>query len=154
MRVTKLCAVLLVVVALSLGGARAGAETKNCTAIGTVPAVITVQGIYCFTDNLGTSTTSGNAIDIQTNNVVLDLNGFKLGGLAAGPGTLAQGIHALNRQNITVKNGTVRGFYQGIVLEDAGASQGHVIEDIRADQNTVTGIAVFGGARSFATTRS
>jgi copper-binding protein NosD len=76
--------------------------------------------------------------------VILDLNGFKLGGLAAGPGTLAQGIHALNRQNITIKNGTVRGFYQGIVLENAGASQGHVIEDIRADLNTVTGIAVWG----------
>lgn len=55
MRVTKLCAALLVVLASSLGGARAGAETKNCTVIAAVPAVITAQGTYCFTQDLSTS---------------------------------------------------------------------------------------------------
>ena len=69
-----------------------------------LPAVITVQGVYCFTDHLSTAMTSGHAIDIQTNNVILDLNGFKLGGLAGGLGTLAIGVHAINRQNITIKN--------------------------------------------------
>src|SRR5450756_2016927 len=87
--------------------APAQAETVNCTAITALPAVITVQGIYCFTGDLTTAMTIGSAIDIQTNNVVLDLNGFKLGGLAAGPGTLASGIFANNRQNITIRNGTV-----------------------------------------------
>jgi hypothetical protein len=125
--------------------APAQAETVHCTAITVLPAVITVQGIYCFTADLTTAMTSGFAIDIQTNNVVLDLNGFKLGGLAAGPGTVAIGIRATNRQNITIKNGTIRGFWYGIYLDDAGASQGHVVEDIRADQNTAVGIAV-GGA--------
>ena len=72
--------------------ATAQAETVNCTPITTLPAVITVQGIYCLTGNLSTAMTSGNAIEIQTNNVVLDLNGFKLGGLAAGSGTGAAGI--------------------------------------------------------------
>jgi len=37
--------------------------------------------------------TSGNAITIATNNVVLDLNSFKLGGLSAGLGTNANGIY-------------------------------------------------------------
>jgi hypothetical protein len=129
-------AVLLVLLALVFSAAPARAEIVNCTPITALPAVITVQGIYCFTGNLSTAMTSGNAIDIQTNNVVLDLNGFKLGGLAAGLGTHTYGIHALNRQNITIKNGTVRGFLFGIRLEDTGTSQGHVIEDIRADQNT------------------
>jgi hypothetical protein len=124
--------------------APAQAETVHCTAITALPTVITVQGIYCFTADLTTAMTSGNAIDIQTNNVVLDLNGFKLGGLAAGLGTGAYGIRALNRQNITIKNGTVRGFYLGIFLENSGSSQGHVVEDIRADQNTVVGIQVNG----------
>src|SRR5262245_51671341 len=137
-------AVLLVLLALAVGATQAHAETINCTPITTLPAVITVQGIYCFTGHLSTAITSGNAIDIQTNNVILDLNGFKLGGLAAGLGTTAHGIHASNRQNITIKNGTVRGFFRGIYLEDAGASQGHVIEDIRADQNTFGGIEVRG----------
>jgi hypothetical protein len=120
------------------------AETVNCTAITALPAVISVQGIHCFTEDLTTAITTGFAIDIQTNNVVLDLNGFKLGGLAAGLGTDAKGIHAFDRQNITIKNGTIRGFLQGIILEDTGLSQGHVVEDIRADQNTFVGIQVAG----------
>jgi len=127
-----------------LWAAAAHAETVNCTAITSVPVVITVQGIYCFTGHLATAIASGSAIDIQTNNVILDLNGFKLGGIAAGTGTNAIGIHAANRLNITIKNGTVRGFLEGIFLQDSGASQGHVIEDIRADLNTFVGIEVNG----------
>ena len=103
-----------------------------------------MQGVYCFTGDLATAMTSGNAINIETNNVVLDLNGFKLGGLAAGTGTFALGIHANNRQNLTIKNGTIRGFSGGILLQDSGASQGHIVEDIRADQNTLVGIDVRG----------
>ena len=144
MHTTKLAASLLVVLALTLATAPARAQTTNCTAITALPAVITVQGVYCFTDHLSTAITVGNAIDIQTNNVTLDLNGFKLGGLAAGPGTETIGIHATDRQNITIKNGTIRGFLYGIRLVDSGASQGHVVEDIRADQNTVHGIEVAG----------
>ena len=142
MHTAKLAASLLVLLALVLGAVPAHSETVNCTAITSLPAVITVQGVYCFTDNLSTAMTSGNAIDIQTNNVILDLNGFKLGGLAAGLGTQTVGINALNRQNITIKNGTIRGFLTGILL--FGASQGHVVEDIRADQNTLAGIDVRG----------
>jgi hypothetical protein len=124
--------------------APARAETVNCTPITALPAIITTQGIYCFTGNLSTAMTIGNAIDIQTNNVVLDLNGFKLGGLAAGLNTQARGIHASNLQNITIKNGTIRGFDIGIFLEGGGASQGHIIEGVRADQNTSAGIDVQG----------
>ena len=142
---TAKCSVpLLVMLALVLGTSPARAETVSCTAITSLPAVITVQGIYCFTGDLNTALTSGNAIDIQTNNVVLDLNGFKLGGLAAGLGTNAFGIAADNRQNLTIKNGTIRGFFLGIRLGNSGASQGHVVEDIRADQNTSIGLSVAG----------
>jgi copper-binding protein NosD len=144
MHPVKLAASLLVLIALVVGAAPARAETVNCTPILALPAVITVQGIYCFTGDLATAMTSGNAIDIQTNNVVLDLNGFKLGGLAGGLGTTAVGIYALDRQNITIKNGTIRGFQMGIFLDDTGLSQGHVVEDIRADLNTFMGIQVRG----------
>ena len=142
MHTAKLAASLLVLFALTLATAPARAQTTNCTAITALPAVITVQGVYCFTDHLSTAITVGNAIDIQTNNVTIDLNGFKLGGLAAGLGTGTFGIYAGSRQNITIKNGTIRGFFRGILL--GGASQGHVVEDIRADQNTYIGIQVSG----------
>ena len=140
----KLAASRLFALALVLVAGPTPGETINCTPITTLPAVITVQGVYCFKGNLQTGMTSENAIDIQTNNVVLDLNGFKLGGLSAGLGTNTFGIYALERQNITVKNGTIRGFRQGIVLDGFLASQGHIVEDIRADQNTQVGIHVGG----------
>jgi len=119
------------------------AETTNCTAITTLPYTITTQGVYCLTGNLATSMTSGNAIDIQTNNVTIDLNGFKLGGLAAGTGTTTYGINANQRKNITIRNGSIRGFFYGIFLNDNypyTASQGNLIEYIRAEQNTYIGI--------------
>jgi hypothetical protein len=144
MQTAKLAASLLVLLAWVLGAAPARAETVNCTPITALPAVIHSPGVYCFIGDLITSLLSVDAIDIQAHNVVLDLNGFKLGGLGAGPGTFSVGISAFNRQNLTIKNGTIRGFAYGIFLDDAGASQGHVVEDIRADQNTVAGIVVRG----------
>jgi nitrous oxidase accessory protein NosD len=90
---------------------------------------------------------SGSAITITVNNVTIDLNGYKLGNLAAGTDTLAAGIFANQKKNITIKNGTIRGFFNGIFLNDVSpytASSGHLIEDIRADGNTQIGIWVAG----------
>jgi hypothetical protein len=145
MRTASYLIVPVLGLALMLSTVSTRAETINCVPITVVPVTITVQGIYCFTQHLNSGSTTGNAIDIQTNNVILDLNGWKLGGLAAGLGTQANGIYADNRANITIKNGTVRGFYEGIRLNDSsGASLGHVVENIRADQNTHVGIEVAG----------
>ncbi len=143
MRTRRYAAALLPLLAIVSLPRSARAETINCTAITTVPAVISTPGVYCLTGSLTTAVTSGKAIDIQASNVVLDLNGFRIAGLAAGPATATYGIYALNRQNITVRNGIVRGFIAGIFLEGS-SSQGHLIEDVRADQNTTVGIGVGG----------
>jgi len=140
MSAAKLGAALLALLAIA-GSARA--ETVDCTPISVLPAVITVQDVYCLTADVNMAAASGNAIDVQTNNVVIDLNGFTLGGLG-GAGTTAVGIHALDRVNVTIKNGTVRGFLKGIYFETSGASQGNVVDSIRADQNTLVGIQVDG----------
>jgi hypothetical protein len=94
------------------------AETTQCTAITSLPTTISTQGIYCLTGNLATNLASGNAIEITVNNVSIDMNGFKLGNLAAGAGTTALGIFADQRKNITIRNGTIRGFLFGIWLDD------------------------------------
>ena len=123
------------------------AETIDCTAITSLPYTINTQGVYCLTGNLSTSIASGNAITIDTNNVIIDMNGYKLGGLAAGDGTETNGIYAFQRKNITIRNGVIRGFYRGVYLHAGGAystSQGHVVTDILADQNTHIGISVQG----------
>jgi hypothetical protein len=90
--------------------------------------------------------TSSFAIQIMVNNVILDLNGRKLQGQGAGPGTQAAGIVSLDRKNVTIRNGTVRGFAAGIALSGFSdtKSQGHVIEDMRLDSNTQVGIFVRG----------
>ena len=137
---------LIATLLVALSGSRAPleAETVKCTAITALPAVINFPGVYCFTGTLSTAMTSGNAIVIASNDVVLDLNGFTLDGSAAGTGTTATGIIAGNRRYITIKNGTVRGFLTGIALVDTGRSQANVVEDIRALQNRLTGIQVDG----------
>ena len=122
---------------------QARAETSNCTSITTLPTVISTQGVYCLKQDLSTAITSGTAITINTNNVTIDCNDFKLGGLGGGPATLANGIGATNRSNITVRNCNIRGFYIGVNL--SGASGGyHMVENSRFDLNTTVGIYMSG----------
>jgi len=135
----------LIALATALMATPAKAETIECTVIDTIPIIITVQGVYCLKGNLASSLTSGNMIEVATNNVTIDMNGFKLGGLAAGAGTNANGIFALNRRNITIRNGSIRGFFRGIFLDgDAASSSGHLLEDLRLDGNTAIGAQVQG----------
>ena len=130
-----------------LAAAPAHGETfHTCTTIiASLPTVITAQGVYCLNHDLATAITSGNAIDIQTNNVTVDCNDFKIGGLAAGAGTATYGIYANNRANETVRRCNIRGFYFGI--EFTGASSfGHLVEDSRFDGNTYMGMLVAGNS--------
>jgi parallel beta-helix repeat protein len=99
--------------------------------------------------DLGTSLSSGNAIEIRTNNIVLDCNGFKLSGLGAGLATEANGIYAATRFAITIRDCNVRGFASGIHLAsfDSGAwnsGGSHLVENNRLDGNTQYGIFVAG----------
>jgi hypothetical protein len=121
----------------------ARAETTACQPIPSLPYTISAPGIYCLTTDLSTSMTEGRAITIEANSVVLDLNGHKLGGLGAGPGSLAVGIYALDRENITIRNGTIRGFFAAVLLAGA-SSRAHLVEDLRADRNTRRGLQVEG----------
>ena len=110
----------------------ARAETIDCTALTSLPTVITTQGIYCLTGNLSTSMTTGEAITINTNNVTIDLNGYKLGGLGAGDGTQTNGIYAYQRKNITIKKLINLFIFSSIILKSTAShmrffSQSHYI---------------------------
>ena len=122
----------------------ASADTfETCTGtITALPAVITTQGTWCLANDLATGVTSGDAVTIATNNVTIDCNGYKLGGLSAGTGTLTIGIHATGRANATVRGCSIRGFHQGVLFEGAGG--GHAVEDNRFDGNTWVAVAVEG----------
>ena len=137
-----------VALGLGFGAAPAGAETTICTVISVLPYTISAQGSYCLDRNLSTAQTSGHAISVNVDFVVLDLNGFKIGGGSAGLGTTANGVSATNHKNITIKNGNIRGFLRAVYLHDTSGtfttSQGHLVEDVRADQNTYAAIVVEG----------
>jgi hypothetical protein len=123
--------------------APAQAETYHTcgTVIASAPAVITTQGVYCLTHDLSTAFTVGQAILIQANNVTIDCNGYKIGGLAAGTSSLAEGILAdSSRLNITVRNCGIRGYQYGIDLQGSGS----LVEDNRLDGNLYVGINVYG----------
>jgi parallel beta-helix repeat protein len=116
------------------------AETTECIVIESIPAVISSQGVYCLKRHVSGALASGAAIAVNTNNVTIDCNEFKVGNLAAGPATQALGISAVGRTNITVRNCGVRGFETGISLLN-GESR---VEDNRLDGNTRAGIVVSG----------
>jgi len=144
-------ALMFLVFALLFGAMRtahAAESYDNCTGFVTsLPAVISTQGTWCFKQDLATSITNGNAITIAANNVTLDCNDFKLGGLAAGVGTHAYGIYGggygAGRSNITIRHCNVRGFYIGVYFEGTNGG-GHTIEDNRFESNTYFGLQVEG----------
>jgi len=136
--------VLLALSPLITPAALAAQSYDNCTGYITVlPAIISTQGTWCLKQDLATANATGAAITINTNNVTIDCNDFKLGGLAAGLGTSTFGIYAQDRFNATVRRCNIRGFYVGLVF--AGSSGGgHAVEDNRFDTNTRIGMLVQG----------
>jgi hypothetical protein len=111
--------------------------------ITSLPAVISTQGTWCLRQDLATQMTSGTAITIAANNVTLDCNDYKIGGLAPGVVTQAVGVASLDRQNITVRHCNIRGFLFGLSLVGV-SSGGLVVEDNRFDGATRIGLQVTG----------
>jgi hypothetical protein len=113
------------------------AQDEVRTPISSLPYTITQSGSYYLTGNLTTTTSSG--ITINVDDVTLDLMGFTINGTGAS-GT---GIYFLSQSNVTVKNGTVKGF----------GSAGIYQSNISDGQNTVIGVNVVGngalGSNSF-----
>jgi len=136
---------VLVLGSLYLLPGSARAETYNtCTGfIDSLPATISAQGTWCLRGNLSTVIASGSAITIATNNVTIDCNNFKIGGLGAGLGTRTEGISAGTKLNATIRNCNIRGFHIGINLDGIFGGN-HLVENNRVDSNTFVGIAVDG----------
>jgi parallel beta-helix repeat protein len=121
--------------------AHAARSYDACTGyIESLPATISSPGTWCLRRDLSTALSSGPAITVAANNVTLDCNDFKLGGLPAGMATRATGIFADARSNTTVRNCAIRGFYMGMRLSGSG----HLVEDNRFDGNTYRGIWALG----------
>lgn len=110
--------------------------------IDSLPATISTQGTWCLRKDLATALSYGDAIEISANNVTIDCNGFKIGGLAAGIYSMATGIYAWDRQNVTIRNCNIRGFWYGILLSHGA---GHLVQDNLLSNNLAVGISIEGG---------
>lgn len=130
------------IVFLALAGAATPAPAAesydNCAGfIDALPMVISTQGTWCLRKDLATAASSGNAIEIQSSNVTIDCNGFKIGGIGGGVSTTAVGIFATGLRSLAIRHCTIRGFQVGIEL--TGGS-GYLIEDNLLDLNRFIGI--------------
>jgi hypothetical protein len=102
---------------------RTPVDAANTPGNSSAEFVITNPGSYYLTANI-TGISGKDGINIGTNDVTLDLNGFLLQG---GGGNTA-GISILSgANNCTVRNGIVNGWYQGV----ATSSPDTIIENLR-----------------------
>jgi hypothetical protein len=133
--------VLIVLASLPVT-ARAAESFDGCKGyIDTLPAVISTPGVWCLRKDVGTGIATGTALSIAANNVTLDCNGFRVGGLAGGPDSQAWGI-ASTALATTIRGCSVRGFAVGIRPGGHGA----LVEDNRLEGTTAIGIWVGGDA--------
>lgn len=140
-RIDLAAALLALLFALVPSAVSAAESYDNCTGfIDSVPATITAQGTWCLRHDLSTAITSGNAITVNTNNVTIDCNDFKVGGLAAGTSTDARGVYAQDRLNVTVRHCNIRGFLMGVQFVAFGGGGNYLIENNRIDSSTAIGV--------------
>jgi hypothetical protein len=69
---------------------------------------------------------------VQSSGVTIDLNGFSVSGSGTGAGILA----SVPIEDVTIRNGGVKGFAVGISL----GGTGNVVENVRVTDNTDTGM--------------
>jgi hypothetical protein len=129
---------------LLLSAASMRAEPADCIPITSVPTTLEEPGLYCLVSNLTTSITEGEAIRILAHNVTLDLGGYILDGYTSSS-TLAIGVYSRGINNVTIRNGRIRGFYFCVSLDgDSYAAGGHRIEELQVDRCTDSGIHIHG----------
>jgi hypothetical protein len=148
-------AVLLASLALSsaLAAGPTGWGIGSCREVIAFPANLVDPGVYCLSYKyIDFPLLSGALIKISADNVVLDLNGATLDGTPKRNGAFSWGIHSYGRSNVTVRNGTIKGFNYGISLTaplgyvntPVRPSHSFLVENVRLIENRNAGMEVIG----------
>lgn len=149
-------ALALVLASLSVSTALVAGPTGwgggSCMEVTAFPANLAAPGVYCLSFKyIDFPLASGVLITISASNVVFDLNGATLDGTPKG-NAFSWGIRSHGHSNITVRNGTLRGFNYGISLTaplgyvntPVRPSHSFLIENVRLIENRTAGIEVIG----------
>jgi parallel beta-helix repeat protein len=121
-----------------------------CQPVLAVPITLGAPGTYCLARSLTTTIRTGAAITLAADGISLDLKGFSLAG-TGGLATTAAGVDSNGHKNLTISNGTVRGFLVGVRLRQAGpysTPQGLIVQGVKALSNTYSGIWVEGSGNT------
>lgn len=125
------------------------------------PVEIANPGSYRLTSNLKVSARDETAIQVASNyandgynGLSIDLNGFSLIGLHTcylgcdSANTTGYGFNSHTRRNITVHNGTIKGFLHGIYVQESilGGSDNLSFHDLTLTENKEHGIFIDGNA--------
>ena len=140
---TSLFFALLSFVVLSIMALAVPSAALACTAIteSDVTAggyTISSSGDYCLTEDIATNITTGIAIKINVDDVTIDMDGYELDNTAAAGSPVAIGIYANEIDNVTIRNGIIRGYYYAMIL-DSAPNSGRLVEDMIFSKNS-TGI--------------
>lgn len=119
-------------VSFCLAALAAGA-CADCISIDKIPFAIQESGSYCLAGDLILENGEVGIL-VEADRAVVDLRGHRLAG------TGVEGSYGIrSERGVTVRNGTMAGFYIGV----AGGG-GSVVENLRVEQSTRTGILVNG----------
>jgi len=149
---TAAALVALLCAAPGMAGGPTGWGGGSCHEITAFPAIILGPGVYCLSFKyIDFPLTWGALITIASDDVVFDLNGATLDGTPNVTGVFSYGVRSFNRRNVTVRNGTIKGFNYAVHLmnitgeqRDPRPSVNFVVEDIQAIRNRSGAILVIG----------
>jgi hypothetical protein len=129
-----------------------------CGTTGTAGFPVTINGSGGYTSFKLSSNLAAlglvDGIDIATDNVTLDLNGFTIFGPVSCDVTNSNNVSCIDpcyrcvgimskNNNITVRNGRVQGFQYGVLLSNG---IGSIVDHVGAYENSATGIVMSWGA--------
>jgi hypothetical protein len=121
-------------------------ETLVATPILALPRVISKPGVYKLSKDFAFTKANGIAIAIAADNVILDLNGHTIRGTADLAVTTAIGIGGTDRRQVTIRNGSISGFADGINLNSSNAADARLtVEKMFLSSNASSGITLKGG---------
>ena len=104
------------------------------------PFTITEPGYYRVINNLNSNS---HGIIIASDDVVLDLAGFQINSIGPNPSATGDaGIMINKQQNITIRNGTIKGFNYGIYAGNIRDYGGNLFENLKLIRNLQMGICV------------